>query len=228
MHEFLSEFRSARNEFLDPSCESITKMELAEIVDRVNLPLPDVRILAELFEEMASPQTGRVKFEAFLARMNYKIQGRYPIDIIRSVYYSLTAGTDAAQPWTGDAWIAEQCTTQNDLAASTAAQVLASAAPEPVMDTPTSPSLSQMHGSVPGGSALVLDTMASFSPAVPKLRCWQEGLVDGLGIRVSYAEFHRALQSLNMPWDDETFELNTSDFVAVVHAVCGQSREDDL
>lgn len=116
MGEFLSEFRTAHfslfngNAQMPPSPTSndyglamlmnvaavpappgtyITMTELGDIVDRVSLPLPDTRLLRDLFNELDTERTGRVPFEAFIARMNYRIQGRYHHDVLRQLFYRL-------------------------------------------------------------------------------------------------------------------------------------------
>lgn len=96
MQEFLGEFRAARNEAFGPMHATVNRSELADIVDRISVPLPDVRLIGELFDELRG-SAERVPFEAFLARMNFKIQGRYPLEIIRAVYFGLLPPAEAAE-----------------------------------------------------------------------------------------------------------------------------------
>lgn len=93
MSEFLSEFRAAHLAlFGEAGGASISLQDLADLVDKISIPLPDVKLLVDLFNELEEPagvEGGSVHFDAFLARMNFKIQGRYPQEVIRNVFYSL-------------------------------------------------------------------------------------------------------------------------------------------
>lgn len=233
MQEFLAEFRSARNEFLGPHCEMITRNDLAEIVDRVNLPLPDVRLIAELFDEMAtaSPAASsgaaaaarandsaapvQVPFEAFLARMNYKIQQRYSTDVIRAVFASMLA--------------------VNGEGSRTSPQANGGLGDTPRQTTPAaglhrSHSASMGNGSTRlgafSGSSSVMDTLLITGGVVPKTRVIEEGLWRGLGLRLGASEVNKILSSLGLPLDDGLL-FHLSDFVALVNAASGQQARDD-
>jgi hypothetical protein len=101
MGEFLSEFRVAHFSLFGPDCPLITIDQLGDVVDRVALPLPDTRILADLFAEMDIEHSGLVSFEAFLARMNFRIQGRYHADVIRGLFFALLQDSGIEVPAVG-------------------------------------------------------------------------------------------------------------------------------
>ena len=100
MSEFLTEFRAAHFAVFQGSAdgEFLSLSNLGDIVDRVSLPLPDLRLLRDLFNELDVHRKDRVPFEAFLARMNYKIQGRYHADIIRALFNKLLGSTTNTLP----------------------------------------------------------------------------------------------------------------------------------
>eukprot|EP00758_Cryptobia_borreli_P007836 Tbor_TRINITY_DN5334_c1_g1::TRINITY_DN5334_c1_g1_i1::g.4587::m.4587 len=165
MIEFLWEFRSAHASLFGLSSDDsgrpyISINDVADIVDRVSIPLLDVRLIVDLFNDLAlkdaayyyhryknienycnsmnfsrgcdegisipgdeehrgtdnendyndqikdkygvsfdviqqaaqgghEPGPGLVSFDAFIARMNYKIQGRYPVELLRTVFFSM-------------------------------------------------------------------------------------------------------------------------------------------
>jgi hypothetical protein len=245
MQEFLSEFRAARNDFLGAQCERISRNDLAEIVDRVSLPLPDVRLIADLFDEMVAPAPSSasssirpmsserpsdtfsnhnntkehrggttptdksnasafppcaeltIPFEAFLARMNYKIQGRYPADAVRQVYLSLINSTkDTLTP------------------------------PEAAKGTSTHP-----HNVVAAAKTTHVESQhaanaTNGTSGVPKDRAVYEGLWLGLGIRLAPSELQRLLLSLGFS-HGEGAVLQLTDFSALVAAATGQQGKDD-
>lgn len=109
MGEFLSEFRAAHHAIFGAGNTSasssssslfrprITFQDLADIVDRVAVPLPDTNMLAALFCEMesTSPTAGQVVFEGFLSRMAHRIQGRFTSENLAGLFVQLAT---SAQP----------------------------------------------------------------------------------------------------------------------------------
>ncbi|RNF15678.1 hypothetical protein TcG_07052 [Trypanosoma cruzi] len=127
MQDFLQEFRSAKAECVGVETQLVDLEMLSEILQCVNIPIPEIPLIAELFddvkristmrygssvfstEEETSQDTttilttasavssraadadlrDRVYFEAFLARMAFMIQGRYPAEVIRGTFYSI-------------------------------------------------------------------------------------------------------------------------------------------
>jgi hypothetical protein len=90
MAEFLSDFRAAHFSLFGTSESDMTIDDLADVVDRVALPIPDTRLLSDLFYEMEAVQgTGTVPFSAFLARMSYRIASKYHIDVVRNIFFVL-------------------------------------------------------------------------------------------------------------------------------------------
>ena len=53
-------------------------------------PTPD-NMLTDMFNEIDIDKEGSVEFEVFLARMNYKIQGRFSSDVVKSMFRSVCA-----------------------------------------------------------------------------------------------------------------------------------------
>ena len=53
-------------------------------------PTPD-NMLTDMFNEIDIDKEGSVEFEVFLARMNYKIQGRFSTDVLKSMFRSVCA-----------------------------------------------------------------------------------------------------------------------------------------
>jgi hypothetical protein len=88
MGEFLADFRAAHHSLFATGRSNISIDDLADIVDRIAIPIPDTSILSDLFGDMTD-STGLVPFEAFLARMNYRISGKYHIEVVRRVFFSL-------------------------------------------------------------------------------------------------------------------------------------------
>lgn len=260
MQDFLAEFRAARNDYLGPAAVWISRNDLAEIVDRVNLPLPDVRLIADLFDEMATQGEGAadcddisnskgkggaavnptvnptslsstsapaapvVPFEAFLARMNFRIQGRYPMETIRSVYFTHCGAVGGGGVGRG------------------LVDALASGA------TPRSPTLSSSGHSAPMTSKQQQPITKSFSSApaatqpsaaaapsqrpvqsswsgMPRGRALEDALWRGLGLRLTSPDVTRLLATLGLPSDD-AFVLQLTDFAALVAAATGQKDED--
>ncbi|KEG08852.1 hypothetical protein DQ04_06311010 [Trypanosoma grayi] len=123
MQDFLQEFRSARADCVGVETKMVDIEALSEILQMVNIPLPDIPLIADLFEEVkevgmmryhrsggsgalgeakscdnaTAPAEGeprdRVYFDAFLARMAFMIQGRYPAEVIRGTFYSILEST---------------------------------------------------------------------------------------------------------------------------------------
>ncbi len=96
MGEFLSEFRAAHHALFGGSSARprICFQDLADIVDRIAVPLPDTNMIAALFLEMenASPQqSGLVNFEGFLSRMAHRIQGRFSSENLAGLFLQLAA-----------------------------------------------------------------------------------------------------------------------------------------
>ena len=111
--EFMAEFRAAHQGLYGEGGRSfISIQDLADIVDRITIPLPDVRLLVDLFNELGdtrdpdaseqalasetadavggdSPGAGLVGWDTFLARMGFRIQGRYSQEALRSAFISL-------------------------------------------------------------------------------------------------------------------------------------------
>jgi Ca2+-binding EF-hand superfamily protein len=46
-------------------------------------------MLTDMFNEIDIDKEGSVEFEVFLARMNYKIQGRFSSDVVKSMFRSV-------------------------------------------------------------------------------------------------------------------------------------------
>lgn len=270
MQEFLSEFRVARNEFMGTQCERITRNDLAEIVDRVSIPLPDVRLIADLFDEMVLAAAGTltagrpmssdqhasssmrsdiapqahhhhtvvpisptdssvgfprgstlqdgtieptVPFEAFLARMNFKIQGRYPNDVVRQVYLSLlrTNSEPAPLPLAQHRGSGEAAT---NLITAPINAVVAVGGPK------AAPVEISQAADAAGGVAL------RASGGVPRGRAITEGLWLGLGIRIAPAELQRVTTLLGIgPGDNVLLQL--TDFSSLVAAATGQAHDQD-
>lgn len=249
MQEFLSEFRSARNDFLGAQCDRISRNDLAEIVDRVSLPLPDVRLIADLFDEMAqgscntrplsSDHSGRggeptaptplmkgscpqdpqcdgqshddddatVPFEAFLARMNFKIQGRYPQDVVRQVYLSMLSYNHE-----------DVVESQEEAACGGGTDASASRG---LTNAVAKAARVELALAVNATNSTV-----ATSTGVPKERAISEGLWLGLGIRIAPAELQRMLNILGVGQGDSAL-LQLTDFSALVAAATGQQTKDD-
>lgn len=93
MGEFLSEFRAAHHALFGGTKHRISFQDLADIVDRVAVPLPDTSMLAALFMEMetASSHSGLVVFEGFLSRMAQRIQGRFSGENLAGLFLQLAS-----------------------------------------------------------------------------------------------------------------------------------------
>ncbi|SCU72496.1 uncharacterized protein TEOVI_000407300 [Trypanosoma equiperdum] len=136
LQDFLQEFRSAKVESVGAEAKMVDINAISDIIQNVNIPLPDTPIIADLFDEVrniaalrydteASPDqandmdcqkrisatttvvTGSesnlidcIYFEAFLARMAFMIQGRYPMEVLRGTFYSI--GESARQKPSAD------------------------------------------------------------------------------------------------------------------------------
>jgi len=101
MAEFLADFRAAHYSVFGSHQSELTIDDLADVVDRVALPIPDTRLLGDLFLEMeAATGSGHVSFSAFLARMSFRIAGKYHTDVVRGIFFALAratlSGTEAA------------------------------------------------------------------------------------------------------------------------------------
>lgn len=88
--DFLQEFRQAyvqqtRGRRVNGR---LTKIDLGEIIDYVAFPTPD-KMLTDMFSEIDIDGEGSVEFEVFLARMSYKIQGRFSNDILKAMFRSV-------------------------------------------------------------------------------------------------------------------------------------------
>eukprot|EP00995_Heteronema_vittatum_P013169 NODE_923_length_1136_cov_263.969641_g638_i0.p1 GENE.NODE_923_length_1136_cov_263.969641_g638_i0~~NODE_923_length_1136_cov_263.969641_g638_i0.p1 ORF type:complete len:288 (-),score=37.61 NODE_923_length_1136_cov_263.969641_g638_i0:217-1080(-) len=90
MADFLQEFRQAYLQQTSGRRPNgrLTKEDLGEIIDYVAFPTPD-KMLTDMFTEVDIDGEGSVEFEVFLARMNYKIQGRFGADILKSIFRSV-------------------------------------------------------------------------------------------------------------------------------------------
>eukprot|EP01001_Neometanema_parovale_P007658 NODE_3954_length_1137_cov_97.787968_g3762_i0.p1 GENE.NODE_3954_length_1137_cov_97.787968_g3762_i0~~NODE_3954_length_1137_cov_97.787968_g3762_i0.p1 ORF type:complete len:296 (+),score=46.48 NODE_3954_length_1137_cov_97.787968_g3762_i0:67-954(+) len=101
MADFLQEFRQAYSQHMRnkkakgaalqhpiPAHGRLTKADLGEIIDYVAFPTPD-KMLTDMFNEIDIDQEGSVEFEVFLARMCYKIQGRFGTDILKVMFRSV-------------------------------------------------------------------------------------------------------------------------------------------
>ncbi|RNF15761.1 uncharacterized protein Tco025E_05419 [Trypanosoma conorhini] len=120
MQDFLQEFRSAKADCVGAETQLVDIEMLSEILQCVNIPLPEIPLIAELFDDVkrtgamryshgclpAEEGVGtdtpaatscaaeaeareRVYFDAFLARMAFVIQGRYPTEVVRGTFYSI-------------------------------------------------------------------------------------------------------------------------------------------
>ncbi|RNF02458.1 hypothetical protein TraAM80_06364 [Trypanosoma rangeli] len=120
VQDFLQEFRSAKADCVGEETQLVDIEMLSEILQCVNIPLPETPLIAELFDDVkrisvmqynhgglpgeeendaAIPAATscaaevesreRVYFDAFLARMAYMIQGRYPTEVVRGTFYSI-------------------------------------------------------------------------------------------------------------------------------------------
>nr|CCC93320.1 conserved hypothetical protein [Trypanosoma congolense IL3000] len=130
LQDFLQEFRSAKADCIGADTKMVDINALSDILQNVNIPLPDIPLIADLFDDvkrvgMLRYDTGGlqgdgdeadsllklptgsaagsaleskamefINFEAFLARMAFMIQGRYPMEVLRGTFYSLI---DSAQ-----------------------------------------------------------------------------------------------------------------------------------
>jgi hypothetical protein len=247
--EFLAEFRSAHYALFGDHHLRITKMELADVVDRVNIPLPDVRMLVELFEEL-DDGTGSVRFEAFLSRMSFRIQGRYPVDLVKAVYFSLTpnqggpvgASSALARYYaeSGSSGRSTPLLAQQQLQrAGSASSISKSTTSAGHLAAQHLPASSSRPGSSAASTAYSAFSAAASGPSPPspssghphvfvtRRACREEGLWDGLGIRVPPAEFSRVALQLGIPSDDEAV-CHVTDFVRLVNFITGQTREEDM
>ncbi|ORC89527.1 uncharacterized protein TM35_000123020 [Trypanosoma theileri] len=121
VQEFLQEFRSVKADFVGVDTRLVDIEVLSEILQRVNIPLPDVPLIADLFDEVKaissyryysngtpgeedimenkgtalvleegeSEPRERVYFDAFISRMAFMIQGRYPTEVLRATFYTV-------------------------------------------------------------------------------------------------------------------------------------------
>ncbi|KAH9597512.1 hypothetical protein LSM04_000702 [Trypanosoma melophagium] len=122
VQDFLQEFRSVKAECVGVDTRLVDIEVLSEILQRVNIPLPDVPLIADLFDEvkaisafryypkstpgekesmephastLAMEDAGetesreRVYFDAFISRMAFMIQGRYPTEVLRATFYAV-------------------------------------------------------------------------------------------------------------------------------------------
>ena len=252
MSEFLAEFRVAHYALFGEHHQRISKMELADVVDRVNIPLPDVRMLVDLFDEL-DDGTSLVRFDAFLSRMNFRIQGRYPLELIKAVYFSILPGmvnggvTPLARYYMEGA-VGSGRTTPNNTASlsssggagghqlqrSSSASSKTSANVFGYQHAQQQPSASTAVAGVQSrpvsSSAAVAaagSTTNNTGGSVSRRVCREDGMWEGLGIRVSLADFNRATQQLGIPSDDDA-PCQVTDFVRLVNFITGQTKEEDM
>jgi len=97
MGEFLSEFRQAYSALTHTRSlhGMITRHDLLDLLDIVAVPTPDTRMLENMFSDIDVHRTGKVPWETFLARINYKIQGKYHNDVLRMIYTGVEGGAGA-------------------------------------------------------------------------------------------------------------------------------------
>lgn len=230
MQDFLAEFRGARNDFLGPQCEWMSRLDLAEIVDRVNLPLPDVRLIADLFDEMAAVSTTfdkdsttkKVPFEAFLARMNFRIQGRYPLETVRAVFFAHSNGSSEsinsdAPHKAGGAVVVSPHSPPLTTSAAPPRQVLVTG--------PKTFSVSAAAEAATSSTAAPLVQRSTVG--MPRGRVLEDALWRGLGLRVSSADVSRWMHHIGVP-NDDSYPLQLTDFAALVSVASGQKLDDDM
>jgi hypothetical protein len=206
MSEFLSDFRGAHFSLFGATKPNITINDLADVVDRVALPLPDTRMLSDLHHEMDADHNGAVNFEAFLARMNFRIQGKYHSDVVRGLFLSLAAASGVEPPTlttydtTGVSM--DDLTNVDDAAPHHANDgVRASSAKPPASAT-----------------ASVKSTAWTISTQV----CLDGGLRKGIGLRLSRREFDELLLRIGVPHNDDTVTMHLLDFSRLLHAATSQ------
>ncbi|CUG89190.1 Hypothetical protein, putative [Bodo saltans] len=263
--------------------DRINRNDLAEIVDRVSIPLPDVKLIADLFDEMVAPSggaavTGRpmsselhhhgvatssspqpyimpntgggssmppvsptddsagagfplrvatsaidgsdatVPFEAFLARMNYKIQGRYPHDAVRQVYLSLLR-TETTTVGASSSLSSQQAHRGSGTEAAGDNTPITAASSGVIASKITL----QMEAAQQAANALI---SSPASGGVPRGRAIAEGLWLGLGIRLSPAELLRLTNLLGIGQGDNAL-LQLTDFSSLVAAATGQLTKEE-
>eukprot|EP00996_Jenningsia_fusiforme_P001857 NODE_2714_length_1136_cov_25.558418_g2492_i0.p1 GENE.NODE_2714_length_1136_cov_25.558418_g2492_i0~~NODE_2714_length_1136_cov_25.558418_g2492_i0.p1 ORF type:complete len:272 (+),score=35.40 NODE_2714_length_1136_cov_25.558418_g2492_i0:58-873(+) len=91
MADFLMEFRQAYSQITQSKRSNgrLTKAELGDIIDFVAFPTPD-RMLTDMFNEIDVEHEGSIDLEIFLARMNFKIQGRFTSEVLKTAFRAVT------------------------------------------------------------------------------------------------------------------------------------------
>ncbi|KAG8345168.1 hypothetical protein ERJ75_000464100 [Trypanosoma vivax] len=172
-----------------------------------------------------------VNFDAFLARMAYMIQGRYPMEVLRSTFYALME-----QPARNDLALANGAQPQQLRTVQQPGIPICEGAqfPMPTCASATS-QLSQAAGKSDGRDASnaslpnsdhVRPCFSQAAETLPLLSgvslsiCVEEGLWRGLGIPASAAEVDTALQTLGIPINED-YKCHVNDFVRLVCTLTG-------
>lgn len=169
------------------------------------------------FNHERAAAAATVPFDTFVARMAYKIQGRYTAEAIRIAFYGMVLDEEAAAA--GDA---------AGTAAAAAAATFSGHSAECVGTRRLSNvfSTDSLAPSEPAGTFSTMTTMNEAGmPActVPLLRCLSEGLYGRLGmVDVTASDVQRGVRSAGLPTspeDQRVCECHLADFARLVRAV---------
>ena len=209
MCDFLAEFRAAHFGLYGAEHALISKTDLGEIVDHVALAIPDTKMISDLFDEIDHDNDGKVLFNAFLARLNFKIQGKYNFDVIRNVFFSLLSKPPIVS-----------AASRNHSPTPKFGQK-----PTPREMNPTSKKVVQVASSTNDMASLDESVMSheGDTEGLRNAECL-DGLRKGFGMQISDVEYAKILQALELPssWDHI---LHVEDFVRVVYAISGQTAD---
>eukprot|EP01064_Diplonema_japonicum_P033673 TRINITY_DN6711_c2_g1_i1.p1 TRINITY_DN6711_c2_g1~~TRINITY_DN6711_c2_g1_i1.p1 ORF type:complete len:267 (+),score=29.35 TRINITY_DN6711_c2_g1_i1:58-858(+) len=95
MSEFLTDIREAYAQVSKSKILNgrVSKDDLGNIIDLIAYPIPE-KVLCEMFSEVDTDKIGTIDFVECLARMTFKIQGRFHIDALRPVFHSVAGESD--------------------------------------------------------------------------------------------------------------------------------------
>ncbi|CAC9486284.1 conserved hypothetical protein [Leishmania infantum JPCM5] len=163
-----------------------------------------------------------VPFDTLLARMAYKIQGRYPSEAIRIAFYGMVVDEESA------ATALESSGRSAGLGVDCAALVANGRGLHGVVSTDSlTPSETTVMGSSSAGMATTgYGTLPSCT--VPLSRCITEGLFARLGmVDVTAGEVQRGLRSVGLPIgqdEQRVYECHLEDFARLVRAITAVSE----
>ncbi|KPI82799.1 hypothetical protein ABL78_8189 [Leptomonas seymouri] len=168
-----------------------------------------------------------VPFDTLLARMAFKIQGRYSAEAIRIAFYGMMVDDDT-----------NTAATASHANASTSMPVVAHASnAPPTADTAAAAtqisrgminilsfdSLTPSEQAVASSAATTLNCVSMPSCTVPLLRCLSEGLYARLGmVDVTVNDVQRGVRSAGLPTapeDQSAYECHLEDFARLVRSV---------